>query len=127
MRIAKLVLVLALAGPLWAQDVTLGPFPMQDRVFSWQLPTQCTDGSAIGSPGCPALTAINLYCDNGQSYTAGGADTTLTAPAADFPPGAYTCFATAASGAEESAASNNVLFTVTFAVPAAPSGLTVGP
>jgi hypothetical protein len=115
--------------------VTLGSMPARaglasgTPLFTWTLPTQNIDGTAIASTGTAALKEVHFYCDGA---TAAAPTKVIATPATtwqtvvgDFIGGSHTCAITAVTnGGAESARTTPLAFTVPT-VPAAPSGLTV--
>lgn len=120
----SMVCLLVVQGAALAQSAVLTP---GDRTFSWTAPTECVDGSAIGSSvECPDLTEHKIYCEGfANPYVVPMPETTFVAPAADFPEGSYTCYATAGNGDTESDPSNQVAFTIAVIQKPAPPALSV--
>lgn len=124
---AFVLLTVALFGAtiVFSQDIS-GPFVEgTDRTFSWIPPTQLEDGRPISED--PVLL-YSVYCAHlSVPYTTPAPNTSLVAPAADFPVGSYNCYATATNSTGESGPSNTRVFDVVPApsAPGTPSNLTV--
>lgn len=105
----------------------------EEPLLSWDGPTACTNGAAVGTEGGPALTEYDRYCTGSGS---GGTDTlawTQQAPAQtdirDDAPGDDWCVITASNAEGESDWSAEVFFhsAIADAVPNAPINLTARP
>ena len=98
--------------------------------LNWSDPATCTDGSAIGSAGCPAVTGHKVYCGNvtktyGAPTTVG---TILTYSWTVSTSQMLYCVVTAVNAAGESAYSNEASKTVTIVMPTkAPAGCSFAP
>lgn len=105
----------------------------EEQLLSWEGPTHCTNGAAVGEEGCPAVTEYDLYCTgegSGGTYTLAW---TKPAPAQtdirDYAPGDYWCVITAANAEGDSDWSGEVFFhsAIADAVPNAPINLSARP
>ena len=95
-------------------------FAYGQKTFNWTPPTQNTDGSPLPDA---EIGSYNIYCDGNLigTVTNTGNTSSWQTPVGTFPPGDYTCTATAINTAGiESAQSNAVNFTVAASVPNPP-------
>lgn len=104
--------------------------PTQNVTLNWTMPTTCSDGSAIGSPNCPALTNIKVYCGSatgiyGSPITLGAVTTYTWAVSSTQ---TIYCAVTAVNAGGESVKSNEAVKTVVISIaPSGPSGCTFAP
>jgi hypothetical protein len=97
--------------------------------FTWTLPTLNVDGTTIPATGPNSLKEVRIYCaaTDAASLTTTTAKRATPVPAlawqsvaGDFPPGPYSCRATAVNNEatnNESARTNPVNFTVPTSAP----------
>jgi hypothetical protein len=121
MRRALLALALVVLPALAAAAL-----PDGTPLFTWTLPTQQTDGTAIPATGPQALASVRIYIDGTLKKTIATPATTWQTAVGDIGAGSHNATATAVNVAgQESAKSSPLVFIVPAPAPLAPSGLTV--